>query len=158
MPQKQKQGQDTSIDRTKWQPGPWDTEPDLVWSVDAATGLSLLLYRIPCGAWASLVGIDSQFRNIALQLQASYRTRPRHLEIVTFDVKAKHADKLDLAKLYVGFMYASLDDARPAELHYLNMLTEELRQEYAPRYVTLAQATKDAVALAQTLAAAGVNQ
>lgn len=48
----------TTIDRSKWPSGPWDSEPDKVQWPDAATGLPCLAVRSPrYGHWCGYVGV-----------------------------------------------------------------------------------------------------
>ena len=44
-------------DRTGWDSGPWDGEPDKVQWVDQATHLPCLAVRNPSGAWCGYVGV-----------------------------------------------------------------------------------------------------
>ena len=45
------------IDKTGWQPGPWDDEPDKVQWPDEATGLPCLIVRGPVGGLCGYVGV-----------------------------------------------------------------------------------------------------
>jgi hypothetical protein len=45
-------------DRTKWESGAWDNEPDKAQWTDAATGLPCLIHRNYFGAWCGYVGVS----------------------------------------------------------------------------------------------------
>jgi hypothetical protein len=47
----------STLDKSKWQRGPWDAEPDKVQWRDEATGLPCLAVRGPVGAWCGYVGV-----------------------------------------------------------------------------------------------------
>ena len=51
-----------AIDRTGWDPGPWDDEPDKVQWIDGATGLDCLAVRGPMGCWCGYVGLPPGHR------------------------------------------------------------------------------------------------
>jgi hypothetical protein len=44
-------------DKSSWDRGPWDDEPDKVQWVDEATGLDCLIVRGPMGCWCGYVGV-----------------------------------------------------------------------------------------------------
>ena len=46
-----------TIDKSDWERGPWDDEPDKVQMVDEATGLPCLIVRGPVGALCGYVGV-----------------------------------------------------------------------------------------------------
>lgn len=48
-----------TIDKSGWQRGPWDGEPDKVQWQDDATGLPCLIVRGPSGALCGYVGVSS---------------------------------------------------------------------------------------------------
>lgn len=45
------------VDRTGWDAGPWDDEPDRIQWTDEATGLPCLILRNRHGAWCGYVGV-----------------------------------------------------------------------------------------------------
>lgn len=45
------------MERAKWGPGPWDTEPDHEQWYDEATGLPCMIHRGPVGALCGYVGV-----------------------------------------------------------------------------------------------------
>jgi hypothetical protein len=47
----------TTVDKSKWDRGPWDTEPDKVVWVDEATDLDCMAHRGPAGHWCGYVGV-----------------------------------------------------------------------------------------------------
>jgi hypothetical protein len=49
----------TFVDRSKWEPGEWDGEPDKTQFVDEATGLPCVTHRGASGSWCGYVGIPS---------------------------------------------------------------------------------------------------
>lgn len=51
----------TTIDKTEWGPGPWNTEPDKTQWVDEPTGLDCLAVRNPhMGNWCGYVGLPPE--------------------------------------------------------------------------------------------------
>jgi hypothetical protein len=47
-----------TIDKSRWAPGPWQSEADKVQAIDDATGLDVLLVRQPYhGSWCGYVGV-----------------------------------------------------------------------------------------------------
>jgi hypothetical protein len=46
-----------AVDRTGWDAGPWDDEPDKVQWIDEATGLDCLAVRNRHGSWCGYVGV-----------------------------------------------------------------------------------------------------
>lgn len=47
-----------TLDKSKWGPGPWHTEPDKVQWKDGKTGLPCLIVRNHGGAWCGYVGVS----------------------------------------------------------------------------------------------------
>lgn len=47
----------TTVDRSEWNSGPWDGEPDKTQWTDAATGLPCIARRGGGGAWCGYVGV-----------------------------------------------------------------------------------------------------
>jgi hypothetical protein len=48
------------VDKSQWQPGPWEDEPDKVQWQDEATGLACLALRDPTlGYWCGYVGLSA---------------------------------------------------------------------------------------------------
>jgi hypothetical protein len=47
----------TTVDKSTWGPGPWQTEPDKIVWVDAETGLDCMIHRNPVGALCGYVGV-----------------------------------------------------------------------------------------------------
>jgi hypothetical protein len=47
----------TTIDKSDWDPGPWQDEPDKIHWVDPATDLDCLMVRGPVGAWCGYVAV-----------------------------------------------------------------------------------------------------
>lgn len=47
----------TTVDKSEWGPGPWQSEPDKVQWIDPATGFDCLLHRGPGGHWCGYVGV-----------------------------------------------------------------------------------------------------
>lgn len=47
----------TTVDKSTWGDGPWQTEPDKIQWIDEATGLDCLMHRGPMGAWCGYVGV-----------------------------------------------------------------------------------------------------
>lgn len=45
------------VDKSEWDRGPWDNEPDKVQWRDDATGLPCLIVRGPMGGWCGYVGV-----------------------------------------------------------------------------------------------------
>ena len=52
-----------TIDKSKWDQGPWLDEPDKVQWPDEATGFPCLIVRGPHGAWCGYVGISESHRH-----------------------------------------------------------------------------------------------
>lgn len=50
----------TTVDKSKWQRGEWDDEPDKAHWVDPATGLDCLIVRGPSGALCGYVGVPEE--------------------------------------------------------------------------------------------------
>lgn len=48
----------TTIDKSEWGDGPWQSEPDKLQFVDEATGLPCLIVRGPSGALCGYVGVS----------------------------------------------------------------------------------------------------
>lgn len=47
-----------TLDRSRWSPGPWDSEPDKIQWQDEATGLPCMVRRSPhMGFWCGYVGV-----------------------------------------------------------------------------------------------------
>lgn len=47
------------VDRTGWEPGPWDNEPeDKVQWTDKRTGMACMMLRNPSGVWCGYVGVN----------------------------------------------------------------------------------------------------
>lgn len=46
------------VDRSKWEPGPWDNEPDKIVGTDDATGLPMMIIRNTIGALCGYVGVN----------------------------------------------------------------------------------------------------
>jgi hypothetical protein len=46
------------VDKSTWQHGPWDTEPDKLHWIDEASDLDCMILRGPAGALCGYVGID----------------------------------------------------------------------------------------------------
>jgi hypothetical protein len=49
-------------DKSKWDDGPWKSEPDKAQWIDAATGLDCLIHRGPSGALCGYVGVPPGHR------------------------------------------------------------------------------------------------
>jgi hypothetical protein len=49
--------EDPTMDRSRWGSGPWDTEPDKVSWIDAATGLDCLIVRGSVGSLCGYAGV-----------------------------------------------------------------------------------------------------
>jgi hypothetical protein len=80
----------TWIDKSKWERGPWDTEPDKVQWTEESTGLTCLIRRHPrSGHWCGYVGVS-----------------PSH------PLQGKHYDDLDV-EVHGGLTYAGLGDDDP---------------------------------------------
>ena len=47
----------TTRDRSNWNAGPWDNEPDKIQFPDKETGLPCLMHRSPLGNWCGYVGV-----------------------------------------------------------------------------------------------------
>ena len=52
----------TTADKSGWERGPWDDEPDKVVWVDQATGLDCMAHRNGSGAWCGYVGVPEGHR------------------------------------------------------------------------------------------------
>jgi hypothetical protein len=52
----------TTEDKSGWERGPWDDEPDKVVWVDEATGLDCMAHRNNSGAWCGYVGVPEGHR------------------------------------------------------------------------------------------------
>jgi hypothetical protein len=52
----------TTDDKSTWERGPWDDEPDKVVWVDEATGLDCMAHRNHSGAWCGYVGVPEGHR------------------------------------------------------------------------------------------------
>lgn len=50
------------VDKSGWDRGPWDDEPDKVQWIDAATGLDCLAVRGPMSCWCGYVGVPPGHR------------------------------------------------------------------------------------------------
>jgi hypothetical protein len=50
----------TTIDRSGWESGAWDSEPDKVQFIDTATGLPCLAKRNHYGNWCGYVGVSAE--------------------------------------------------------------------------------------------------
>lgn len=51
-----------TIDKSNWQPGPWQSEPDKLQWPDPSTGLPCLMVRGPHGGWCGYVGVPEGHR------------------------------------------------------------------------------------------------
>jgi hypothetical protein len=52
------------VDKSDWERGPWDSEPDKIQWQDETTGLACLVRRGPSGAWCGYVGIAPHLRTL----------------------------------------------------------------------------------------------
>src|ERR1700742_75959 len=117
----------TTVDKSKWPPGPWHDEPDKLQWMDAATRMPCLIVRGPSGALCGYVGVAEGQQYFGVEYDAVHAEVHGGLTFAGF-CQAGHEsegvchvpDDGEPEHVYwLGFDCAHAGDVSPGYLHIL---------------------------------------
>lgn len=118
-----------TVDKSTWERGAWDDEPDKMQWTDEATGLPCLIVRNPIGALCGYVGVAEGHRLFGVSYEDARKHNGEYFDVhgsLTFSDKCREDGEIchipgegepDLA-WWLGFDCAHLGDYMPALSRY----------------------------------------